>query len=106
MVNGKPGDDPILDLTVHGLPAYSDTIDALIREVWPLCGARERDELRAMLPPPKARNRRRPTPARFVASPSNPKTSSGVTRWSTAPKWKRLRSSSNYTSIWTVAKAA
>jgi hypothetical protein len=53
MVNGKPGDDPILDLTVHGLPVYSDTIDALIREVWPSCGARERDELRAMLPPPK-----------------------------------------------------
>lgn len=25
MVNGKPGDDPILDLTVHGLPVYSDT---------------------------------------------------------------------------------
>lgn len=53
MVNGKPGDDPILDVTVHGLPTYSDTIDALIREVWPLCGARERDELRAMLPHPK-----------------------------------------------------
>jgi hypothetical protein len=52
MVNGKPGDDPILDVTVHGLPTYSDTIDALIREVWPMCGTRERDELRAMLPSP------------------------------------------------------
>jgi hypothetical protein len=53
MVNGKPGDDPIVDLTVHGLPVYSDTIDALIREVWLLCGTGERNELRAMLPDPK-----------------------------------------------------
>jgi hypothetical protein len=52
-MNGKPGDDPILDVTVHGLPVYSDTIDALIREVWPECGTRERDELRAMLPHPE-----------------------------------------------------
>jgi hypothetical protein len=53
MVNGEPGDDPILDVTVHGLPVYSDTIDPLIREVWPVCGTRERDELRTMLPHPK-----------------------------------------------------
>jgi hypothetical protein len=53
MVNGKPGDDAILDVTVHGLPVYSDTIDALIRELWPACGTRERDELRAILPNPE-----------------------------------------------------
>jgi hypothetical protein len=43
-------DDPILDITERGLPVYTNEIDQLIREVWPVCGTSERDELRAMLP--------------------------------------------------------
>ncbi len=55
MVNGRPGDDPILDVTERGLPVYTNEIDQVIREVWPVCGTRERAELRAMLPfPPSA----------------------------------------------------
>jgi len=54
VVNGKPGDDPILDITVHGLAVYSDEVDGLIREVWLICGTNERDELRARLPRPDA----------------------------------------------------
>jgi hypothetical protein len=50
MVNGKPGDDPILVVTVYGLPVFTEEIDRVIREVWPACGTRERDELRSMLP--------------------------------------------------------
>jgi hypothetical protein len=51
MVNGRPGDDPILDVTVHGV--YTSEIDALIREVWPQCGTDEQAELRALLPDPE-----------------------------------------------------
>jgi hypothetical protein len=54
-VNGKPGDDPIVDVTQYGLSVYTNEIDQLIREVWPLCGTRERDELRSMLPDPQDR---------------------------------------------------
>ena len=51
-------DDPILDVTERGLPVYTNEIDQLIREVWPVCGTPEREELRAMLP-----DRANPDPA-------------------------------------------
>jgi hypothetical protein len=53
MVNGRPGDDLILDVTVHGVGVYTDQIDDLIREVWPQCGTDEQAELRALLPDPE-----------------------------------------------------
>lgn len=52
MVNGRPGDDPVLDVTVHGVGVYTSQIDDLIREIWPQCGTDEQAELRALLPDP------------------------------------------------------
>jgi hypothetical protein len=33
MANGKPGDHPVNDICNHGLRVFSDTADALIREI-------------------------------------------------------------------------
>ena len=53
MMSGSPGDDPILDITLHEVGVYTSQIDDLIREVWPHCGADEQTELRALLPDPE-----------------------------------------------------
>jgi hypothetical protein len=45
MPNGAPGDHPITDILVHGLPVYSPAVDQLIREVVEL-GGRNRIDLR------------------------------------------------------------
>jgi hypothetical protein len=52
VVNGKSGDDPVRDVAERGVPRYTDAIDQLIRELWPVCGPREREELRSILPDP------------------------------------------------------
>lgn len=33
MPNGRPGDHPLTDILVHGIPTYTPAIDALIREI-------------------------------------------------------------------------
>jgi hypothetical protein len=45
-MNGKPGDSPITDITLHGLGVYSPKADALIREIIRLGG---RDQIEPML---------------------------------------------------------
>jgi len=32
-MNGKPGDDPALDIVKHGVSVYSTEVDALVREL-------------------------------------------------------------------------
>ncbi|MEZ5988744.1 MAG: hypothetical protein R3F30_06410 [Planctomycetota bacterium] len=41
MANGKPGDDPLLDIVKHGLAVFGDPCDALILEASKLCSRRE-----------------------------------------------------------------
>jgi hypothetical protein len=41
MPNGKPGDHPITDILVHHRRVYSETADALVREIAALGGERE-----------------------------------------------------------------
>jgi hypothetical protein len=41
MPNGKPGDHPITDILVHHRRVYSETADALVREIADLGGERE-----------------------------------------------------------------
>lgn len=54
MEKGRPGNDPILDITVHQVGVvYTSEIDGLIREIWPQCGTGEQAELRALLPNPE-----------------------------------------------------
>lgn len=45
-MNGKPGDNPILDITVHKLLVYSPDADALVAEIVRLGG---RDEIEPKL---------------------------------------------------------
>lgn len=45
-MNGKPGDSPITDITIHGLGVYSPKTDALIREIIQLGG---REQIEPML---------------------------------------------------------
>jgi hypothetical protein len=45
-MNGKPGDSPITDITIHGLLVYSPDADALIVEIVQLVG---RDEIEPSL---------------------------------------------------------
>ena len=45
-MNGKPGDSPITDITVHKLPVYSPDADALVVEIVMLGG---RDEIEPTL---------------------------------------------------------
>jgi len=33
MANGKAGDHPVTDVTIHGLPAFDPAVDALIRDI-------------------------------------------------------------------------
>ena len=49
MANGKPGDHPLTDITVWGLPTFSPYIDALVVEISGLAGVRELEELRTLL---------------------------------------------------------
>lgn len=46
MPNGKPGDHPLTDITVHGLRVYSRKADGLVREIVHLGG---REEIAEML---------------------------------------------------------
>ena len=46
MPNGKPGDHPITDILVHHRRVYSETADALVREIAGLGGE---DEIANML---------------------------------------------------------
>jgi hypothetical protein len=46
MPNGKPGDHPITDILVHHRHVYSETADALVREIASLGG---KDEIADML---------------------------------------------------------
>jgi hypothetical protein len=46
MPNGKPGDHPITDILVHHRRVYSETADALVREIASLGG---KDEISDML---------------------------------------------------------
>jgi hypothetical protein len=32
-VNGKPGDHPLTDILHHGLPAFNEEVDGLIKEI-------------------------------------------------------------------------
>ena len=41
MPNGKIGDHPFTDIVVHGRRVYSDTADALVREIDALGGREE-----------------------------------------------------------------
>jgi hypothetical protein len=50
VATGAAGDDPIRDVAERGIHLYTNEIDQLIREVWPVCGPQERDELRSILP--------------------------------------------------------
>ncbi len=34
MPNGKPGDHPLTDIIIHGLPVYSRKADALVPKGW------------------------------------------------------------------------
>jgi hypothetical protein len=43
--NGKPGDHPYTDIVVHHHRVYSDTADALVREIAELADERTRREL-------------------------------------------------------------
>jgi hypothetical protein len=38
MPNGKPGDHPLTDLLVHGVPVFNPRVDALVREIAGLGG--------------------------------------------------------------------
>ena len=38
MPNGKPGDHPLTDLLVHGMPVFNQHVDTLIREIAELGG--------------------------------------------------------------------
>lgn len=44
MPNGKPGDHPLTDIHIHGLPIFSVAVDTLIEEIHAL-GGRFPDEL-------------------------------------------------------------
>jgi hypothetical protein len=41
MPNGKPGDHPLPDITIHNQRVYSERADGLIREIVRLGGRRE-----------------------------------------------------------------
>lgn len=41
MPNGKPGDHPLTDLTVHDMEVYGSEADTLIRRIAELCSPRE-----------------------------------------------------------------
>ena len=41
MPNGKPGDDPLLDILVHNIKVYGQEADDLIRKIAQLCSRRE-----------------------------------------------------------------
>jgi hypothetical protein len=45
MPNGKPGDHPLTDVIIHGLPVYSPKADALVREIVRLGGRKEIEEM-------------------------------------------------------------
>jgi hypothetical protein len=45
MPNGKPGDHPITDILVHHRRVYSETADALVREIAALGGENEIAEM-------------------------------------------------------------
>jgi len=54
MPNGKPGDHPITDITIHGIRVFSAAIDGLIEEIVRLGGRRHLDVLVDWFtPPPK-----------------------------------------------------
>jgi hypothetical protein len=44
MPNGKPGDHPLTDISVHRLKVYGPEADDLIRKVAELCSRQELDE--------------------------------------------------------------
>lgn len=45
MPNGKPGDNPLTDIVVYGLPVYTHKADALIREIAELGGSEQISEM-------------------------------------------------------------
>jgi hypothetical protein len=45
MPNGKPGDDPLLDILGHGLDVYSPRVAALVRKIAALADEKTRREL-------------------------------------------------------------
>jgi hypothetical protein len=49
MPNGKPGDHPWTDVTVHRRRVYSERADSLIREIAELAGDVERQRIADML---------------------------------------------------------
>jgi hypothetical protein len=44
-MNGKPGDDPALDIVKYGLPVYSPEVDSLVRELAKLVELRRLQDL-------------------------------------------------------------
>ncbi|HLG42159.1 MAG TPA: hypothetical protein VI643_02250 [Planctomycetota bacterium] len=52
MPNGKPGDHPITDITIHKIRVYSAEIDRLIEEIVTLGGRRHLDVLVDWFTPP------------------------------------------------------
>jgi len=44
-MNGKPGDDPAIDIFHHGLSVYSPEVDTLVRELAKLMEFRRLQEL-------------------------------------------------------------
>jgi hypothetical protein len=44
-MNGKPGDDPALDIVHHGLLVYSPEVDGLVRELAELMDFRRLQDL-------------------------------------------------------------
>jgi hypothetical protein len=49
VTNGKPGDHPLTDITVHRLPRYSPEVDALVIEIARLASDRQHQELADLL---------------------------------------------------------
>jgi hypothetical protein len=45
MPNGKPGDHPLTDVIIHGLPVYSPKANGLVREIGRLGGRKEIEEM-------------------------------------------------------------
>ena len=62
-MNGKPGDHPLTDLFIHGLPVFSPAVEALLREIRALAGDREwrrlEDSIPWFPPPPDAQLQQR-----------------------------------------------
>lgn len=44
-MNGKPGDDPAIDIVCHGLSVYSPEVDGLVRELAKLMEFRRLQDL-------------------------------------------------------------